>query len=136
MWLSSSGFRRESTEYRSPDQSTGPISPPSMIGAIETLAEVPATGRKLAVIGEMRELGEQSPEGHRSVGEALAKARPDKVLFVGPATEAAQQAAMDHGLHGTRMAADIQDVTAFLRGLQRNARVESLRRLLHGSDPG
>ena len=41
-------------------------SPTSMIGALETLRDKPvSSGRRIAVLGEMRELGEFAEEGHR-----------------------------------------------------------------------
>ncbi|MEQ1935451.1 MAG: cyanophycin synthetase, partial [Fimbriimonadaceae bacterium] len=46
--------------------------PASTIAALETVAEV-AKGLKFAVLGEMRELGPASEEGHREVGAALAR---------------------------------------------------------------
>ncbi len=46
--------------------------PASTIAALETVAEV-AKGPKYAVLGEMRELGPASEEGHREVGSALAR---------------------------------------------------------------
>ena len=44
-------------------------SPESMIAAFEAVAERPRSGRLLALLGEMRELGPLAPEAHRSVGE-------------------------------------------------------------------
>ena len=93
-------------------------SPPSMIGAIETLTEIPAKGRKLAVIGEMRELGEQSWEGHRSVGLALARSGIDEVILVGPATEPCKDACLTGGMKQVRMVLSSAEVTEFLRGVQ------------------
>ncbi len=58
-------------------------SPPSMISALETLAEVPASGRRLAVLGEMRELGDYAESGHRAVGAALGRLPLDQAVFVG-----------------------------------------------------
>jgi UDP-N-acetylmuramoyl-tripeptide--D-alanyl-D-alanine ligase len=58
-------------------------SPPSMISAIETLEEMPVSGRRVAVLGEMRELGEYAEPGHRAVGDALRGSKIDEVLFVG-----------------------------------------------------
>jgi UDP-N-acetylmuramoyl-tripeptide--D-alanyl-D-alanine ligase len=46
-------------------------SPGSMGAALELLAGLPAT-RRIAVLGEMRELGEAHDAGHREVGEAAA----------------------------------------------------------------
>ena len=42
-------------------------SPPSMIAAIETLSELPVQGHRLAVIGEMKELGDFTDDAHDSV---------------------------------------------------------------------
>lgn len=93
-------------------------SPPSMLAAIETLAELPAEGRKLAVIGEMRELGAQSLEGHRAVGAALAEHGLDDVILVGPATEACKTECVAGGMSNVRIAADQAEVTDFLRSLR------------------
>jgi UDP-N-acetylmuramoyl-tripeptide--D-alanyl-D-alanine ligase len=90
-------------------------SPPSMIAAIETLAEIPTQGRRLAVIGEMRELGQQSEEGHRSVGETLARTKIDEILFVGAEMEAAMK--VSH-LQNAYMATELSDVTEFLRSMK------------------
>lgn len=43
-------------------------SPESMLAAFEAIAERPRTGRFLAVLGEMRELGLLADESHREVG--------------------------------------------------------------------
>lgn len=44
-------------------------SPESMLAAFDALAERPRTGRLLAVLGEMRELGPLADESHRHVGQ-------------------------------------------------------------------
>lgn len=46
-------------------------SPASMRAALDLLGEVP--GRKIAVLGDMRELGAAETEGHRSVGRRAAE---------------------------------------------------------------
>jgi len=55
-------------------------SPASMIAALELLATLP--GRHVAVLGEMRELGEAHDRGHREVG-ASAAGLADVVVVVG-----------------------------------------------------
>jgi UDP-N-acetylmuramoyl-tripeptide--D-alanyl-D-alanine ligase len=55
-------------------------SPTSMVSALELLATLP--GRHVAVLGEMRELGESHDRGHREVGEAAARLA-DLVVVVG-----------------------------------------------------
>ena len=79
--------------------------PDSMIGALETLAETPvgAGGRRIAALGEMRELGDFGPEGHRIVGSAAAKTAPDLLLLVGPLTASIADAAREAGFSSDRI---------------------------------
>jgi UDP-N-acetylmuramoyl-tripeptide--D-alanyl-D-alanine ligase len=58
--------------------------PTATKGALDVLAASPAT-RRIAVIGEMLELGDRSTELHRDVGRAAAKAGVDLLLAVGGA---------------------------------------------------
>jgi UDP-N-acetylmuramoyl-tripeptide--D-alanyl-D-alanine ligase len=46
-------------------------SPVSMLAALELLADLP--GRRIAVLGDMRELGAEEEEGHRVVGREAAR---------------------------------------------------------------
>jgi UDP-N-acetylmuramoyl-tripeptide--D-alanyl-D-alanine ligase len=59
--------------------------PDSMAGALETLLQTPpgAGGKRIAVLGEMRELGSYAAEGHALVGRAIAKLRPEMLVLVG-----------------------------------------------------
>ena len=45
----------------------------SMAAALRTLAQMPAAGRRIAVLGRMGELGVLSRSGHQSVGEIAAE---------------------------------------------------------------
>ncbi|MFY9235334.1 MAG: UDP-N-acetylmuramoyl-tripeptide--D-alanyl-D-alanine ligase [Fimbriimonadaceae bacterium] len=92
-------------------------SPPSMIAAIETLAELPCMGRKMAIIGEMKELGDYTIEAHREVGRALVKANLHKILFYGMPTTFARQELVRAGAPQNRllMATELKDVQEFLQ---------------------
>jgi len=59
--------------------------PDSMVGALQTLLAAPVgpNGKRIAVLGEMRELGIYADEGHRLVGRAAAKYAPDMIVTVG-----------------------------------------------------
>jgi UDP-N-acetylmuramoyl-tripeptide--D-alanyl-D-alanine ligase len=46
--------------------------PPSAAAALELIAELPDGGRKIAVLGTMRELGETAPDLHRATAEVAA----------------------------------------------------------------
>jgi UDP-N-acetylmuramoyl-tripeptide--D-alanyl-D-alanine ligase len=58
--------------------------PESMRAAIENFSTLKATGRKIAILGEMRELGDHAPSLHRELGRAVASANFDEVCFFGP----------------------------------------------------
>jgi UDP-N-acetylmuramoyl-tripeptide--D-alanyl-D-alanine ligase len=59
-------------------------SPLSMRAALSTFAELPCEGRKVAVLGGMRELGDRSEEEHRALGCFLEPLSIDEVVCVGP----------------------------------------------------
>jgi UDP-N-acetylmuramoyl-tripeptide--D-alanyl-D-alanine ligase len=56
-------------------------SPESMVAAFEAVSERPRSGRLLALLGEMRELGSLAAEAHREVGER-ARQLFDRVAVV------------------------------------------------------
>ncbi len=60
--------------------------PDSMRAALQTLRDFPSDGRRVAVLGAMRELGEFSDDEHRKLGE-LAGEICDVVVGVGPETQ-------------------------------------------------
>jgi UDP-N-acetylmuramoyl-tripeptide--D-alanyl-D-alanine ligase len=73
-------------------------SPTSVIAALELLAGLP--GRRIAVLGEMLELGDSHEEGHRTVGEAAATVVEALIVVGGGATaiaEGARAAGLDAG---------------------------------------
>ena len=57
--------------------------PTSMAAALRALAALTTTGRRIAVLGEMRELGEHSSDAHASVGELAGRLGIDVVVGVG-----------------------------------------------------
>jgi UDP-N-acetylmuramoyl-tripeptide--D-alanyl-D-alanine ligase len=61
-------------------------SPASVRAALSVLAATPvgAAGRRIAVLGEMRELGSESPALHRGLAETVAATGIDQVFTVGP----------------------------------------------------
>jgi UDP-N-acetylmuramoyl-tripeptide--D-alanyl-D-alanine ligase len=61
--------------------------PPSALAAFESLRMMPCRGRRIAVVGEMRELGTRSDELHRKVACGLATGGVDRVMLVGEARE-------------------------------------------------
>ncbi|MGZ6995978.1 MAG: UDP-N-acetylmuramoyl-tripeptide--D-alanyl-D-alanine ligase [Acidimicrobiia bacterium] len=62
-------------------------SPSSMRAALHTFGHLPVAGRRIAVLGEMRELGAIAPSEHARVGELVADAGVFALVTVGPGTE-------------------------------------------------
>ncbi len=60
--------------------------PASAIAGLQALDEYPAK-RKIAVIGEMGELGEWEEKGHRQVGAEVGLVKPNYLIAVGPVTK-------------------------------------------------
>jgi len=72
-------------------------SPMSMKAAIDTMTEL-VKGRKIAVMGDMLELGKVSEEAHYAVGKELAEARFDAVLTRGEMAKQIACGARDGGV--------------------------------------
>lgn len=87
--------------------------PDSMKAALRTLVELDTEGKRIAVLGEMRELGAESERGHREVGETAATLDVDQLITIGDPAEAIARAARAAGLSNvssvpsTREAADL-----------------------------
>ncbi|MDW8065306.1 MAG: UDP-N-acetylmuramoyl-tripeptide--D-alanyl-D-alanine ligase [Anaerolineae bacterium] len=75
-------------------------SPPSMLAALNLLAEL--DGRKIAVLGDMLELGAYEMEGHRLVG-GRAGAVVDLLVTIGPRARIIAQEAIAAGLPSHRV---------------------------------
>ncbi|MCD4653502.1 UDP-N-acetylmuramoyl-tripeptide--D-alanyl-D-alanine ligase [bacterium] len=58
--------------------------PKSMLMALKMLQEYPTLKRRIAVLGDMLELGESSTEAHKQLGKNLVKTRPDAFFAFGP----------------------------------------------------
>jgi UDP-N-acetylmuramoyl-tripeptide--D-alanyl-D-alanine ligase len=73
--------------------------PASMAAALVALArfEVPDGGRRIAVLGDMRELGAHHDDAHREAGERAAALALDLVVGVGAGGEAIAAAALEAG---------------------------------------
>ena len=73
-------------------------SPPSVAAALSVLAE--AQGRRIAVLGDMLELGPLEASAHADVGRQAAAAA-DWLLTIGPRAQAIGAAAIDAGMEPT-----------------------------------
>ncbi|HQP55807.1 MAG TPA: UDP-N-acetylmuramoyl-tripeptide--D-alanyl-D-alanine ligase [Syntrophorhabdus sp.] len=57
--------------------------PSSVKWALNTLASLPCTGRRIAVLGDMKELGEKTAFYHEEIGRFLKESNINSVLLIG-----------------------------------------------------
>ena len=68
-------------------------SPDSMKAALSVLHDLPVQGRRIALLGDMLELGDATETGHRQTGEWAAEAGVDLLIAYGPLSTAMAEAA-------------------------------------------
>jgi UDP-N-acetylmuramoyl-tripeptide--D-alanyl-D-alanine ligase len=88
--------------------------PDSMKAALRTLVELHTDGKRIAVLGEMRELGAESERGHREVGETAATLGVNQLITIGKAAEAIAEAARTAGLEKVSPARTTGDAARLL----------------------
>lgn len=69
--------------------------PDSMDAALDFCDSLEWKGRKVYILGGMRELGDESEEAHRALGRRASRSGATEVIFFGRETEAAAQAARE-----------------------------------------
>lgn len=73
-------------------------SPASMKASIEMLAAFKAAGRKVAVLGDMGELGTEAEQGHYQTGRVVADAGIDVLICAGPQSAHMVRGALEAGM--------------------------------------
>jgi UDP-N-acetylmuramoyl-tripeptide--D-alanyl-D-alanine ligase len=91
--------------------------PTSMEAALVALAHLPVRGRRIAVLGDMRELGVHRDEAHRAVGARVAALGLDLCVGVGAGGALIAEAARTRGavvetVDGAEAALDAVDAIA------------------------
>jgi UDP-N-acetylmuramoyl-tripeptide--D-alanyl-D-alanine ligase len=89
--------------------------PLSMAAALEHLAERAGEHRKVAVLGDMAELGPGAPAYHREIGAAASRSGVDVLLAVGPLAKSYLDGA--RGVPATRWAPTVDQGLVALRQL-------------------
>lgn len=117
--------------------------PDSVLAAIETLASMDSTGARIAVLGDMLELGPGSEAMHAEVGARAGEAGIDGVWAFGPESAAAARAARAAGVGDVRHEASVEgeSLTGWARAVKpgdvvlvkgsRGVRLERFVRTLH-----
>ncbi|HEX4120223.1 MAG TPA: UDP-N-acetylmuramoyl-tripeptide--D-alanyl-D-alanine ligase [Verrucomicrobiae bacterium] len=80
----------------------------SMLAALQTLRELPCNGRRVAVLGDMAELGNCSHAAHVEVGRRAAQSRLDRLFAIGHHAGQMAEAARSRGLTSVVEIADVE----------------------------
>lgn len=91
--------------------------PASTIAGLQALKDLPAK-RKIAVLGEMGELGDWEEKGHRQVGKEVGIIKPDYLVAIGPLTKFIAQEAEKSMRRGSVVwVADVFEASGVLTGI-------------------
>jgi UDP-N-acetylmuramoyl-tripeptide--D-alanyl-D-alanine ligase len=99
----------------------------SMAAALQTLKELPCKGRRVAVLGDMAELGAQSETAHEEVGRRAAEAGVGQLFAVGKMAAVMARAARDAGLTRVFEFADVDTAAAAVSQLVKEGDVVLLK---------
>ncbi len=88
--------------------------PDSTKAALRTLAELETDGRRIAVLGEMAELGAESVQGHEEVGRLAASLGIHQLIALGKGSAAIAAAARAAGLTNSKMVASAAEAAELL----------------------
>jgi len=87
--------------------------PDSMVAALETLRSIQGSGRKIAVLGMMGELGEHAVEGYMRVGNTAAS-MCDILVCIGEEASIMARSAIGKGLIDVHVVSDNKDAARLL----------------------
>lgn len=99
-------------------------SPAAALAALDTLKSIHAKGRKIAVLGDMLELGKYANDAHKHVGERAAQCA-DMLITVGFRARLMAEAALDAGMED-------EQVRSYEQGEAERAGLELEREIKEG----
>lgn len=119
----------------------------SMVAALQVLQELPCKGRRVAVLGDMAELGSHSESAHAEIGRRAAELGVEQLIAVGKMAGTMAQAARGAGLSRVIELADAEAaataIKSFLRAgdtvllkASRSSRLERIAQALKAGDSG
>lgn len=88
----------------------------SMVAALETLRDLPLQGRRVAVLGDMAELGAHSEAAHAEVGRRAAELQVGQLFAVGKMAPVMARAAREAGLSRVVEFENVEMATKAVKG--------------------
>jgi UDP-N-acetylmuramoyl-tripeptide--D-alanyl-D-alanine ligase len=99
----------------------------SVRAALLTLKELPCQGRRVAVLGDMAELGEHSEAAHEEVGRTAAEEGVEQLFAVGTMAPIVGRAARAAGLNRVMEFPDVNSAVGAVKGFVRSGDVMLLK---------
>lgn len=117
----------------------------SMAAALRTLQELPCKGRRVAVLGDMAELGGCSQAAHAEVGRSAATMGVGQLFAVGTMAPVMGRSAREAGLNRVLEFADVESAASALKNFvkpgdvvlvkaSRSTRLERVAEMLRGNE--
>jgi UDP-N-acetylmuramoyl-tripeptide--D-alanyl-D-alanine ligase len=119
----------------------------SMVAALQVLQELPCKGRRVAVLGDMGELGSHSESAHAEVGRRAAELGVGQLIAVGKMAGVMARAAREAGLNRVIELAEVEAAVPALKSFlkpgdtvllkaSRASRLERITQALRAGDNG
>lgn len=89
----------------------------SMLAALQTLADLQCSGRRVAVLGDMAELGEHASSAHEEVGRRAGELKIDLLIAVGQFASRTAEGAARGGLRDVSIFADVSEAARIVPSL-------------------
>ncbi len=99
----------------------------SMLAALQTLLELPCKGRRVAVLGDMAELGAHSEAAHEEVGRRAAEMGVGQLFAVGKMAQVMGRGARDAGLSRVFEFQDVETAGAAVKSFVKQGDVLLLK---------
>ncbi len=99
----------------------------SMVAALQTLRELPGKGRRVAVLGDMAELGAHSEAAHEEIGRRAAELGVGQLFAVGKMAPVMASAARAAGLNRVFEFADVETAAAAVKSFVKRGDVVLLK---------
>jgi len=99
----------------------------SVVAALQTLLELPCKGRRVAVLGDMAELGAHSEAGHEEIGRRAAELGVGQLFAVGRMAPVMARAARGAGLNRVFEFVDVETAAAAVKSFVKSGDVVLLK---------
>ena len=99
----------------------------SMLAALQTLQDMPCKGRRVAVLGDMAELGAQSEAAHAEIGRRTAESGVGQLFAVGKFASIMAQSAREAGLNRVFEFLDVESAASAVKSFLKSGDVVLLK---------